>query len=267
MSNTETIEALVSAIEHDRFREIAELHRPGAVFHTFRGPTVSGGTAAGGWYAAFLRDYADCSYSDRALLEQGDVAALAATLGAKGVDWRAFDQRVLEFFEFEEGLVAARRIYAMPARFEYPKPVADAVAKLKEAEGVGASSVEATARGFVEALLAGDRDGARAFLSEDSVLVDGVFGVATGSDSVLELVAALPAPAFGVWRLSRCVAGNRAAALEMAIDPARPRAAAWVRVSEEKVASIEIYWMLREIGVTPAVGSMPRHPKQVILPI
>ena len=267
MSTSGTVDALISAIERERFRDIAELHQAGAALHTFRGPTAWGGVAIGEWYGRFLRDYADCSYTERSLVEDGEVAALRATIEAKGYDWRVFEQHVLEFVEFEEGLISARRIYAMPARIEYPKPALDALQKLEGTAGGGPAPVAAAARGFVDALLEGDRDGAAALLADDAVLIDGVFGVATGSEAVLELVSTLPSPAFGTWRLLRCIAGENAAALELAIDPQRPRAGAWIRVNEERVAAIEMYWMLREIGVTTGVVSIPRHPKQVILPI
>jgi hypothetical protein len=59
--------------------------------------------------------------------------------------------------------------------------------------------------------------------------------------------------------------GDHTALLEEAIDPSRPRVALWLRIVDGKVAVVETYWMLREIGVMPE--SKTRHPKQVILPI
>ena len=102
MSNIETVETLLTAIEHVRFDEIEALHRPDASFRSFRGPNAVGSVAVGDWYREFLRDYADCLYVDRTLFREGDSVALHATISAKNVDWRPFSQRVVEIAEITE---------------------------------------------------------------------------------------------------------------------------------------------------------------------
>lgn len=266
MSNIDIANALFSAINRDRVAEIEALHNPDVVFSTFRGPTLRGAGAVGDWHQEFLRTYADCEYTEVEYVEQDETIAARATIVAKGYDWREFSQRVVEVFEFEDGGIARRRQYAMPPNVEFNKPAADQLKNAAGFRGVSAATTLRVATTFYQSLVAGDIDAAKAHLDPRAVLVDGVYGTAVGPDGVVALVASQPAPAFGSWRVEKAVAGPKDAVVEMVIAP-RPRAAAWVRVVDEKIVLLEAHWMLREIGFDPAVGNRERQGKQVIMPI
>ena len=75
------------------------------------------------WHTTFLRDYADCNYTDLEYIEEGESVAMRATIEAKGYDWRPFTQRVIEVFDFVEGGVAERRMYGMLPDLELDKPI------------------------------------------------------------------------------------------------------------------------------------------------
>src|SRR5882762_7452175 len=64
MSNIDAVNALITAINFDRFAEIESLHQPDAVFWSFRGPTLHDSVSIADWHREFLRDYADCSYTE-----------------------------------------------------------------------------------------------------------------------------------------------------------------------------------------------------------
>jgi len=216
------------------------------------------------WYTGFLRGYADCNYTEAEFIEDGDTVAVRATIEAKGYNWREFSQRVVDVCEMKDGLVANRRLYAMLPDLELDKP---ATAAMNNATGYRGGSVDDTGnvvQGFYKALFAGDGDGARALLDGKGALIDSVYGVATGPDAIMGLLASIPRPAFGAWRCAHTFRGTRDAVVELAIDPVRPRAADWVRIVDGKIAVIERYWMLREIGI--AQGSEKRHLRRVIHP-
>jgi hypothetical protein len=66
--------------------------------------------------------------------------------------------------------------------------------------------------------------------------------------------------------VTNTLAGPKDALVELAIDANRPRAADWVRIVDGKIAVIEGYWMLREIGIESFATRRARHARQVILP-
>ena len=85
---------------------------------------------------------------------------------------------------------------------------------------------------------------------------------------MVDFLSAIPKPAFGQLRVTNVAAGEHTALVELAIDPGRPRLADWVRLVDGKIAVIERYWMLREIGINPYENyAGDRHRRQVILPI
>ena len=86
-----------------------------------------------------------------------------------------------------------------------------------------------------------------------------------GLRAIVEQKAATPRPMMGTERVVQAYAGLKDGCVEIAIDPARPRLADWVRVVEGKIKVIESYWMLREIGLVET--ERKRHPRQVIYPI
>lgn len=267
MSNIDAVNALLTAIHFDRFAEIEARHAPDAVFHSFRGPTLRDSVSIADWHRGFLKDYADCNYTDLEYIESGNVVAVRATLTAKGYDWRAFTQRVVEVFEFagDGEPIVSRHLYAMLPDLELDKPATAALTHALESRGGNASASQSLVDGFYRALFAGDPEGAKVALAEKAALIDSIYGTAIGAENMFALMATIPSPAFGSWRVTRSVAGARDVLVEAAIDPNRPRAADWVRVVDGKIGVIESYWMLREIGITPE--SRERHVKQVILPI
>jgi len=268
MSNIATVNTLISAINHDRFAQIEACHAPGAVFASFRGPTLHDAVAITDWHRQFQRDYADCAYSELEVIEQDDVVAARATIEAKGYDWRPFSQRVLEVFEFgASGEVAARRLYGTLRDIEFDKPAATALADARAFKGGNASATGTAVAQFLAAVAASDREGMGALVHEKFALIDGVYGVAHGLEAALALSGARPKPAFGTLRPTRVIAGEHDAVVEWAIDPARPRLAEWWRLVDGKVRVVEVYWMLREIGVNPFENlAHDRHSRSPIIP-
>ena len=267
MSNIDSVNALLTAIHFDRFAEIEARHAPDALFQSFRGPTLRDSVSISDWHRGFLKDYADCNYTELEYIESGDVVAVRATLAAKGYDFRAFTQRVVEVFEFagDGGPIISRHLYAMLPDLELDKPTTGALTNALESRGGSASASQALVDGFYAALFSGDAEGARPALADKAAIIDSVYGTANGPDNIFALMAAIPSPAFGSWRVTRSVASAKDVLVEASIDPNRPRAADWVRVVDGKIGVIESYWMLREIGLTQAQGE--RYIKQVILPI
>ena len=267
MPHSDVAEALVTAINYDRFDEIQALHAPGVVFHSFRGPMLRDSVAVRDFHHELLERYADCAYTEAETVEDKEAVALRATIEAKGYDWRAFRQRVLDISRVEDGLIADRRLYGMMRDIELDKPALAAMDEAAAFRGGSARATRRLVRGLYEQLLAGEREEAAASLDENVTLIDSVYGIVSGVDAALDLLEATPKPAFGYPRLTAVVAGEKDAAVEIAIDPARPRIADWVRIVEGKARVIERHWMLREIGVNPFVEySRDRHSRQVILP-
>jgi SnoaL-like domain len=263
MSNIETVNELITAINFDRFAEIEAHHAPDVVFASFRGPTLRDSLSVGDWHRDFLRDYADCNYSDLEYIEQDDVVVVRATIEAKGYDWRPFTQRIVEVFRVTGGEVVERRLYGMLRDIEFDKPTN---AAMEDALGFRGGSASQT-RQVVQALYAGGET-ADAQLHEKVAVVDGVYGLVQGVTGLKDLLAAIPRPAFGVERVTNLFAGDHTALAEVGFDPTRPRVADWHRLVDGKVRVIERYWMLREIGMRPDENyARDRHQRQVILPI
>ncbi len=269
MSNIPTVNALITAINFDRFAEIEAYHRPDAVFSSFRGPILRGAVGIADWHREFLRDYADCNYAELEYIEQGDTVAVRATIEAKAYDWRPFTQRVLEVFTFDEaGEIATRRLYGMLRDIELDKLATASMTDATGYQGGSASATKTVMEAIVTAGMAEQMDAVKEHLHEKVTLIDGVYGVTNGADNALELMAARPGPAFGRERCIGILAGEHTAVMEFAIDPNRPRLAEWLRLVDGKVRVIEAYWMLREIGVNPYENyANDRHRRQVILPI
>jgi ketosteroid isomerase-like protein len=220
------------------------------------------------WHREFLRDYADCTYTRTEYVEQGDTVCVRADIEAKGYDWRPFVQRVIEVMRFDEGLVAERRLYGMLRDIELDKPSTKALDDALEFRGGNANETRKATETLFNALLTGDLEPAKEVVAEKAVLIDGVYGLAAGLDNIGALFAAVPRPAFGITRVTGVVAGPKDAAVEIAVDPAQPRAAYWIRMVEGKIAVIEGYWMLRDIGVEARQNyARDRHMRQVIMPI
>lgn len=268
MSNIESVSALLTAINFDRFGEIETRHHPDVLFTSFRGPTVHGNVEVADWHRGFLRDYSDCSYTDVEFVESGDVVCARATIEAKGYDWRRFEQRVLEIFRFEDGVVIERRLYGMLRDIEFDKATTAAMTNALGYKGGSVAETGKTIDGLIAALNAGDKSAAKAVFAENPVVIDGVYGIGTGADGIETIAAARPKPAFGIERVTAAYTGEHNAVIESSIDPARPRKAEWLRFVDGKVLVDEVYWMLREIGVNPYENlARDRHRKQVILPI
>jgi len=269
MSNIPAVNALITAINFDRFAEIEAHHRPDAVFHSFRGPTLRDSVAIADWHREFLRDYADCNYTELEYIEEGNVVAVRATIEAKAYDWRPFTQRVVEIFEFDEhGEVAHRRLYGMLRDIELDKPATASLADAQGFKGGSASATKQTMEKLMAAVTVADMDRIKEVTHEKATVIDGVYGIATGVENLVGLIAARPLPPFGTERVTRTLAGEHDALLELSIDPARPRLAQWFRLVEGKIRVVEAYWMLREIGVNPYENyANDRHRRQVILPI
>jgi hypothetical protein len=265
MSNLSTVNELLTAINFDRFYEIEARHAPDVIFHSFRGPTLRDSISVADWHRQFLREYADCNYTDLEYIEQGDAVAVRATIEAKGYDWRPLTQRVVEVFHVGHEQVTDRRLYGMLRDVELDKPAQQALDAALEVRGGNASD---TLRVIEGALAATDAESAAEFLDAKAVLIDSVYGIAVGPENILALMHATPRPAFGIERVTNIYAGEHDALVETAIDPTRPRLADWCRVVDGKIRVIERYWMLREIGVNPYVNyARDRHQRQVILPI
>jgi hypothetical protein len=269
MSNIPAVNALITAINFDRFAEIEAHHAHGAIFQSFRGPTLRDSVGIADWHREFLRDYADCNYAELEYIEQENIVAVRATIEAKAYDWRPFTQRIVEVFEFNDhGEVEQRRLYGMLRDIELDKP---ATASMTDAQGYRGGIVgetKTTIDKLFEGASAGDIDAIKEQTNEKATLIDGVYGVASGADNVIGLIAARPMPSFGSERVTRVVAGEHDALVELAIDASRPRLAEWFRLVDGKVRVVEAYWMLREIGVNPYENyAQDRHRRQVILPI
>lgn len=269
MSNIDAVNALLTAINLDRFAEIGARHCPDVVFHSFRGPILRDSVSLEAWHHTFLERYADCNYGDLEYVEQDNIVGVRATITAKGYDWRRFEQRVVEVFELTgDGGIQRRRQYAMLRDIELDKPANAAMNAALEVKGDGPAKTRQVAQAFYQALLSGNADGAKELLADKCALVDSVYGIVSGADAILEALAQIPRPMFGQWRVTNIVGGQRDALVELAIDPSRPRAADWVRVVEGKIGVIEGYWMLREVGINPFEEySRDRHMRRAILPI
>ena len=265
MTNIDAVNALLTAINFDRFDEIVALHRPDAVFSSFRGPTLRDAVSIGDWHRTFLRDYADCNYTDIEYIEEGDDVAVRATIEAKGYDWRPFTQRVAEVFTVVDNLIAARRQYGMLRDVALDKPSTAALNNALEFRGGTASATTTIADGFFRALFSGETEQAASFLADKAALIESVYGVTTGPANIVALLQARPLPAFGLPRVTHTYAAEKNALVEVAIDPSRPREAHWVRVVDGKILVVESYWMLREVGIVE--GEDARQQRQVIMPI
>ncbi|MGE3075872.1 MAG: nuclear transport factor 2 family protein [Dehalococcoidia bacterium] len=269
MSNIPAVNSLITAINFDRFAEIEAHHRPDAVFHSFRGPTLRDSVAIADWHREFLRDYADCNYAELEYIEQGNSVAVRTTIEAKGYDWRAFTQRALEVFEFDEsGEITNRRLYGMLRDIEFDKATTASMTDAQGYQGGSASATKAAVDKFLTAFFAGDAEAAKEPVHEKATMIDGIYGIAHGFDNIMALSSSRPKPAFGAQRVTNILAGEHDAVVEWAIDPSRPRMAEWWRFVDGKVRVVELYWMLREIGVNPYENyANDRHRRQVILPI
>ena len=269
MSNIPAVNALITAINFDRFSEIKAHHRADAVFQSFRGPTLRDSVSIADWHREFLRDYADCSYSDLEYIEQGNSVAVRTTIEAKAYDWRPFTQRAVEVFELDGNEeVTSRRLYGMLRDVEFDKPTTAAMTDAQGFQGGSASATRGAVDRLLAALAAGDMDGAKGLVQDKAAIIDGIYGTAQGLDNILALSNARPKPAFGTMRVTNILAGEHDALLEWSIDPSRPRLAEWWRFVDGKVRVIEVYWMLREIGVNPYENyANDRHRRQIILPI
>ncbi|MGE0597996.1 MAG: nuclear transport factor 2 family protein [Dehalococcoidia bacterium] len=269
MSNIPAVNSLITAINFDRFAEIEAHHRPDAVFHSFRGPTLRDSVAIADWHREFLRDYADCNYAELEYIEEGDSVAVRTTIEAKAYDWRPFTQRAVEVFEFDdEHEVTNRRLYGMLRDLEFDKPTTAAMTDAQGYQGGSASGTKSTVEKFYTALLSGDSATALEQMHDKAACIDGVYGIANGAQNILDFIGQIPMPAFGRLRVTNILAGEHDALVELAIDPSRPRFADWVRLVDGKIRVIEGYSMLREIGVNPYENyANDRHRRQVILPI
>lgn len=269
MTNIEAATALLTAINFDRFPEIEARHAPDVRFMSFLGPNLYSSVSVEDWHRRFLRDYADCNYAEVEAIEEGEQVAVRATIEAKGYDWRPFTQRVIEALRFEDELVTERKLYGMLRDIELDKPSNAAVTKALEFRGGSASDTRKAAETFFAAFMpGGEVDSAKDVVDDKAALIDGVYGAAVGFDAIRDLMTAIPQPAFGIPRVTNVVAGAKDALVEVAVDPARPRAAYWVRMVEGKIMVVEGYWMLREIGVEPRQNYLrDRHQRKVIMPI
>ncbi len=265
MSNIDAVNALITAINFDRFAEIEARHNPDVVFASFRGPILTSSVGVEDWQRTFLRDYADCNYAELEYIEQDDTVAVRATIEAKGYNWRAFTQRVIEVFRLQDGGVQERRLYAMFPDLELDKPSTAAMNAALEYRGGSAAETRKLLDEFYGGLLCGKPEAAPACLDDKAVLLDSIYGVAQGPENIVSLKAGVPRPLFGSERVTHSYAGPKDGCVEIAIDPARPRQAEWVRVVDGKIKVIESYWMFREIGVTPEAQA--RHQRQAIYPI
>jgi ketosteroid isomerase-like protein len=267
MSNVDAAHALLTAINFDRFAEIQARHHPAVTFHSFRGPVLRDSVSVGDWQRAFARDWADCSYEDIEDIDAGDVVVTRSTISAKGYDWRAFTQRVVEVMRFVEGEVLDRRLYGMLRDVAFDKLANAAMENALGFRGGSESETRATVEAAFTALLAGDSETAKEHFHEKPAWIDGVYGGATGFEPIAALFGALPRPAFGVYRIVGLYAAEHTALVEVAVDPSRPRSAHWVRLVDGKIIVVETYWMLREIGIPPDENyANDRHRRQVILP-
>ncbi|MCZ2108517.1 MAG: nuclear transport factor 2 family protein [Dehalococcoidia bacterium] len=265
MSNIDAVNALITAINFDRFEEIEARHSPDVEFFSFVGPILRSSTGIEDWQRKFRREYADCTYTELEYIDQDDTVAVRATIEAKGYDWRPFTQRIIEIIRLNGEEVQERRMYGMLQNLELDKPSTAAMNAATEFRGGNAATTRKLLADFYAAALSGDRETAATFLDDKAVLIDTVYGVANGPQNILDLRAAIPRPATGTERVTHSYAGAKDGCVEIAIDPARPRLAEWVRIVDGKIKVIESYWMLREIGVVPEMKW--RRPRLVIMPM
>ena len=268
MSNIDAANALFTAISYNRFDEIGARHAPNVRFSSFIGPHLTGSVAVQDWHRTFRRDYADCTYTEIEAIEEGNTVCARATLEAKGYDWRPFTQRVVDVLHFSDGLVSERQLYGMLRDIELDKVATKALEGALEFRGGNVNETRKATETLFTALLSGELEPAKEVVSDKAVLIDGVYGLATGLENIAALFASIPQPAFGIPRITASFAGAKDALVEISVDPARPRAAYWVRMVEGKIAVVEGYWMLREVGVEPRQNyARDRHMRQVIMPI
>jgi hypothetical protein len=269
MSHRIAAESLVRAINYDDFDAIMAAHHPEVLFQSFRGPNLRDSFTVGEWQREFLEQYADCTYTQPDYIEDGDAVAVRAVITAKGYDWREFEQNIVDVMEFDgAGQVVRRRLYAQQRDVVLDKAATAAVTAAKAADGGSANTTRKAANDLCAALLSGDREAAVACFADKTAYIDSVYGVASGAEAIVDLFGAIPRPPFGSLRVTRTIAGENAAVVELAVDPSRPRGACLVRVVGGKVGVIEAYWMLREIGVNPYEEySHDRHSRRVIQPI
>jgi ketosteroid isomerase-like protein len=269
MSHRPAAESLIRAINYDDFDAIMAAHHPEVMFQSFRGPNLRDSYSVTEWQREFLERYADCTYTQPEYIEDGSAVAVRSVVSAKGYDWREFEQNIVEVLEYDEaGLVTKRRMYAQHRDVVLDKAATAAMTAAKNAEGGSASATRKAVEDFYAALLSGETDAARALLGDKCAYVDSIYGIVSGADAILEVIAGIPRPAFGSWRITGLHSGENSALVELAVDAARPRAADWVRVADGKIAVIEAYWMMREIGVNPYEEySHDRHSRRVIQPI
>jgi ketosteroid isomerase-like protein len=269
MNHRTAAESLIRAINYDDFDAIMAAHDPDVSFQSFRGPNLRDSFSVREWHREFLERYADCTYTDPEYIEDGSTVAIRTVVNAKGYDWREFEQNLVDVLEFDEaGLVTKRRIYAQQRDVVLDKAATAALNAAKNAEAGSAPGNRTTVESFYNALLTGQADAAKAVLGEKCGYIDSVYGIVAGADAILDILATIPRPAFGSWRITGTRAGEKSALVELAVDASRPRAADWVRVVDGRIAVIEAYWMLREIGVNPYEEySHDRHSRRVIQPI
>ncbi|MYK26695.1 MAG: nuclear transport factor 2 family protein, partial [Dehalococcoidia bacterium] len=206
MPTSDVVEALVTAINYDRFEDIQALHAPGVVFHSFRSPMLRDSVAVRDFHHELLERYADCTYTEVEAVEDGGAVAVRATIEAKGYDWRAFQQRVLDVSRVEDDLIVDRRLYGMMRDIELDKPALAATDAANAFRGGSPRSTRRLVRGLYEKLIASERDEAAESLDEKVTLIDSVYGIVSGVDAVLDLLEATPRPAFGYPRLTAVVA-------------------------------------------------------------
>lgn len=269
MANIDAVNELITAIDYDRFEVLEACHDPAVTFHSFRGPILHDNIAVGDWHRQFQRNYADLEYTENELIEQDNRVAVRTTLSAKGYDWRPFTQRAVDVLELgsDQG-ITARRLYAMLRDVEFERAVLAALSAAAGAKGGSASATRGIAEKYVAALSAGDADALKELLHDKCAVADSVYGIDAGPDRTVGILASVPRPAFGFLRANGVVAGDTSALVELSYDPSRPRMAHWLRILDGKVAFIEVYWMLREIGLNPFEEyRKDRHMRKAIFPI
>lgn len=266
MTNIDTVNALLTAINFDRFAEIEALHNPDVTFASFMGPILHDSAAVGDWHTTFLREYADCNYTELEYVDDGEHVGVRATIEAKGYTWRPFTQRVIESFVVEGRGVARRYLYGMLRDLELDKPATKAMEEAAEFPGGNAAATKKAVDAFIQAIECPeyDHEATAALFDPKAVLIDPVYGNATGLDNIVEAARAVPVPLFGTPRVMSLLCGPKDALVEIAIDPTRPRQAYWVRIVEGKIRVIESYWMLRELGIK--LVDPERHKRVIIQP-
>ena len=140
MSNIDAVNALITAINFDRFAEIEARHSPDVTFSSFRGPDAARAASASrtgsGRSCAITPTATTPNWSTSRTARR---SRCAATIEAKGYDWRPFTQRVIEVFAFEAGRVRERRLYGMLPDLELDKPATAAMNAALEFRGGSAT--------------------------------------------------------------------------------------------------------------------------------